>query len=214
MQSKTLIDIIQLECLTQNSASLKIASPEGEGTIWIHRGEVIDATSGDRTGKEAFLEMLRRKTGSFEILPSDIPRPRTIFCSSESLLMESAQSLDEAGSPPPDQEDSNPLAPLARHRGVQFVLSVETTPPHTVNHTGVENSPLLADWITQTAAAFASLETSLNTGPLEQIEALGTHRHLAVLTGDHAHLGVGFTRSATLPDLRETIQLIHKQWAS
>jgi len=214
MQSKTLIDIIQLECLTKNSAVLKIASPEGEGTIWIHQGDVIDATSGDRNGKEAFLDMLRRKTGSFEILPSVLPRPRTIFCSSESLLMESAQALDEADSLPPSQQDSHPLAPLARHQGVQFVLSVETAPPHSVSHTGVENSQLLANWITETATAFASLETSLHTGPLEHIEALGTHRHLAVLTRDHAHLGVGFTRSATLPDLRETIQLISKQWAS
>src|SRR5450432_3105875 len=94
VQSKTLVDIIQLECLTQSSAILKISSAAGEGRIWIQRGEIIDAAMGEYLGKEAFLEMLRWKSGSFEILPSDVPRPRTIFSSYENLLMETAQTID------------------------------------------------------------------------------------------------------------------------
>src|SRR4029453_7194733 len=98
VQSKTLVDIIQLECLTQSSAILKITTATGEGKIWVQRGDIIDALSGDLNGKEALLEMLRWKTGNFEILPTDIPRPRTIFSGWESLLMETAQLLDESGS--------------------------------------------------------------------------------------------------------------------
>ena len=36
------------------------------------------------------------RAGSFEILPNDVPRPRTIFSSYENLLMETAQTIDEA----------------------------------------------------------------------------------------------------------------------
>src|SRR3954471_15704435 len=99
VQSKTLVDIIQLECLTQSSAILKVTTANGEGRIWVQRGEIIDAASGDLSGKDALLEMLRWKTGNFEILPSDMPRPRTIFSGWESLLMETAQMLDETASP-------------------------------------------------------------------------------------------------------------------
>src|SRR5688572_3172367 len=96
VQSKTLVDIIQLECLTQSSAILKISSAIGEGRVWIQKGEIIDAATGEFLGREAFLEMLSWRTGSFEIMPSDVPRPRTIFASYENLLMETAQTMDEA----------------------------------------------------------------------------------------------------------------------
>ena len=73
---------------------MKISSGTGEGRIWIQKGEIIDAAKGELLGKEAFLEMLRWRAGSFEILPNDSPRPRTIFSSYENLLMETAQTLD------------------------------------------------------------------------------------------------------------------------
>src|SRR4029453_7510056 len=95
VQSKTLIDIIQLECLTQSSAILKITTATGEGKIWAQRGEIIDAATSELSGREALLEMLRWKQGNFDLLASDIPRPRTIFSSYESLLMETAQTIDE-----------------------------------------------------------------------------------------------------------------------
>ena len=51
VQSKTLVDIIQLECLTQASAILRVTSASGEGRIWIQKGEIIDAVSGDSDGQ-------------------------------------------------------------------------------------------------------------------------------------------------------------------
>src|SRR5688500_15616840 len=90
VQSKTLVDIIQLECLTQSSAILRITTAVSEGRIWVQRGEIVDAESGELSGKEALFEMLRWKMGNFEILPTDTPRPRTIFTGWESLLMETA----------------------------------------------------------------------------------------------------------------------------
>src|SRR3989442_14373904 len=43
VQSKSLVDIIQLECLSQNSCVLKISNGLIEGKIWIQTVEVIDA---------------------------------------------------------------------------------------------------------------------------------------------------------------------------
>src|SRR5215210_8237805 len=42
VQSKTLVDIIQLECLTHSSVILKVQSSAGEGRFWIQKGEIID----------------------------------------------------------------------------------------------------------------------------------------------------------------------------
>lgn len=214
VQSKTLVDIVQLECLTQSSAILKIASAHGEGRIWIQRGEIIDAATGDYLGKEAFLEMLRWKAGSFEILPTDVPRPRTIFASYESLLMETAQTIDETETDLPPAEDANPLASFARYKGVQLVVAVDGADPTKVEHWGADNAEELAAWVHHTTRALHAVGERLEGGPLEQIEALGPQRHLAVISSDTQDLAVGFTRSALLPHIRETMKQIEAKWVS
>ncbi len=214
VQSKTLVDIIQLECLTQSSAILKISSAAGEGRIWIQRGEIIDAATGDSLGKEAFLEMLRWKAGSFEILPCDAPRPRTIFSSYESLLMETAQTLDESEAGLPVAEDTNSLSGFARYKGVQFVVAVEGADEKQFAQWGAENADEMAAWIHQTSRSMRTLGDRLEAGQLEQVEALGPQRHMAIISGDTQSLGVGFTRSATLPYIRETMKQIEVKWAS
>jgi len=214
VQSKTLVDIVQLECLTQSSAILKITSATGEGRIWIQKGEIIDAASAELMGKEAFLEMLRWRTGSFEIMPNDAPRPRTIFSSYENLLMETAQSLDEAEAEQAISEEANSLAGFSRYKGVQFVIAVEGVDKTKFEHWAAENPDRMAAWIHQTTRALRALGDRLEAGHLEQVEALGPQRHVAILSSDEQDLGVGFTRSAALSHIRETMKQIEAKWAS
>src|SRR2546422_2163594 len=96
MQSKSLVDIIQLECLSQSSSVLKITNASFSGRIWFINGDVIDAETQDLNGEPAFRKILSWKTGNFEILPADQERNRNIFNSYQGLLLESAQALDEA----------------------------------------------------------------------------------------------------------------------
>ncbi len=213
VQSKTLVDIIQLECLTQSSVILKISSASGEGRIWIQKGDIIDAASSDVMGKEAFLEMLSWKAGNFEILPSDMPRPRTIFNSYESLLMETAQTLDESGLADATSPAAG-LALLSRFKGVQFVLAIDAADEKRVEQWGCEDPEKIAHWIHESCQLLRKLGDTLEAGELTDIEGLGPQRHVAVLVGDDEYLGVGFTRSATLPHIRETMKQIETKWAS
>src|SRR5580658_3562888 len=43
MQSKSLVDLIQLECLSQSSGVLHISQGAVSGRIWIQSGEIMDA---------------------------------------------------------------------------------------------------------------------------------------------------------------------------
>ncbi|MEQ1858643.1 MAG: response regulator [Chthoniobacteraceae bacterium] len=215
VQSKTLIDLIQLECLTQSSAILKITTATHDGRIWVQRGEIIDAATGDFSGKDALFEMLRWKSGNFEILPHDIPRPRTIFTNYESLLMETAQLLDESAVAADHVDpEATGLAAFARHKGVQFAVAVETADPGTFDHWGSENPDQISALIRCTAADLRELGDVLEAGQLEEVEALGPQRHIAILVGDEECLGVGFTRSAVLPHIRETMKQIEAKWVS
>src|SRR5438552_15500879 len=96
VQSKSLVDIIQLECISQSSSVLRITNSALAGKIWIQEGEVIDAEAGDLAGEPAFQKILSWKTGNFETLPAEPTRPRTITKSYNALLLESAQAMDEA----------------------------------------------------------------------------------------------------------------------
>ncbi|HEX8296328.1 MAG TPA: response regulator, partial [Chthoniobacteraceae bacterium] len=213
VQSKTLVDILQLECLTQASAILKIQSAAGEGRIWIQKGEIIDAATGELLGKEAFLELLRWRSGSFEVLPSDVPRPRTIYSSYESLLMETAQTLDERTADVATEEATG-LAAYSRYKGVQFVVAVETADRTKFEHWGADNAEQIAAWIHSTNHALRGLGDKLQAGELEQIEGMGLQRHIASICGDEEDLGVGYTRSASIDVIRETLKQIELKWAS
>src|SRR5437773_3686456 len=69
VQSKSLMDIIQLECISQSSSLLRITNRALAGKIWIQEGEVIDAEAGELTGEAAFQIILSWKAGNFEPLP-------------------------------------------------------------------------------------------------------------------------------------------------
>jgi CheY-like chemotaxis protein len=214
VQSKTLVDIIQLECFTQSSAILKITTSTGEGRIWLQRGDIIDAATGELSGRDAFLEMLRWKSGNFEIMPHDLPRPRTIFSSYESLLMETAQTLDEAAASTPNPHEEGGLAVFSRFKGVQFALSVQSADKTKFDQWGIENPAEMAAWIHETAKNFRALGDKLVAGQLEQFEGMGPQRHIAALISDETALGIGFTRSALLPHIRETMKQIESKWLS
>ena len=122
VQSKSLVDIIQLECLSQNSCVLKISNGLIDGKIWIRSGEVIDAEAAGLVGEPAFQRILAWKTGSFEILPADETRDRTITTSYQGLLLNTAQALDEATAVAPTAESGSEATlgstPVTSGRGI------------------------------------------------------------------------------------------------
>src|SRR5438445_6909768 len=76
VQSKSLVDIIQLECISQGSSVLRISNGMLSGKIWINAGELIDAEVDELRGEPAFQKILSWKTGNFEMLPAEPSRPR------------------------------------------------------------------------------------------------------------------------------------------
>src|SRR5712671_6774295 len=63
VQSKSLVDIIQLECISQNSTMLRITNGPQTGKIWIQEGEIIDSETEDVSGEPAFTKILSWRAG-------------------------------------------------------------------------------------------------------------------------------------------------------
>src|SRR6201996_5995288 len=99
IQSKSLMDIIQMECLSRSSTVLRITRGPLVAKVWIQDGELMDAEAEGARGEVAFQRLLAWKAGTFENLPPEPKRERTIQKSVNALLLESAQAMDENANP-------------------------------------------------------------------------------------------------------------------
>lgn len=222
VQSKTLVDIIQLECLSQSSSVLKITNNSKEGRIWVQNGDVIDASTGDLIGEPAFKEISGWKTGNFEILPPEPSRPRTIQGSYQGLLLDTAQAIDEAkgaaeAPAAPVEAGAAPvsrLAGLAKVDGIEFLLAFPADEKAKCESWGVENPDPLAAWSRQTLSVFRKLGEKLQTGELHQVEGFGLQRHVALGGRDGKQLCIGFRRTVPPETVRSTAKNLVLQWAS
>ena len=218
MQSKSLMDIIQLECISLSSSVLRITNGLLAGRIWIQDGELLDAEAADLRGETAFQKILSWKAGNFEMLPGEPSRPRTIFQSYNALLLESAQAMDESrggvtaeGAPLPAP---SLLAQLSQLEGVEFVLAMKSGQGGHELARGLENPERVAAWARQTRERFHSLGDRLGAGPLGQIEGFGQQRHVALARHKETEFCVGWKHSLAPDQVRERMKQLLALWAS
>jgi DNA-binding response OmpR family regulator len=224
VQSKSLVDIIQLECLSQSSTVLKITNGIADGKIWIQNGEVTHAEAPGATAEPAFQRILTWKTGSFENLPADLNQPRTIFTSYQGLLLDTAQAFDEAVSQVPQATEgpaaaeaastATQLAELSQVKGVEFVLALGTEKNSVQDSWGLENPKPVSEWMKKSLEGFNSLGERLQVGHLQQIVGTGPQRKVALASSSTCQLCVGFSPGLSAEELRETMKSILTKWAS
>jgi DNA-binding response OmpR family regulator len=225
VQNKSLADIVQLECLAQSTSVLRINHGAAEGRLWLVRGEVIDAETQDLSGEPAFQRIMSWPEGTFESLPGDETRPRTIFASIQGLLLNTAQAIDEAVSRPPDESrepsasgsvlaDAPALADLGNYPGVECALVLDAETGATRDHWGIHDPRPLSDWSRKTLEEFRTLGESLHAGELRRVLASAPDRKLAISTVGKRDVCVGFQASCTLEGVRETLRTILTKWAS
>lgn len=220
LQSKSLMDIIQMECLSRSSTLLRITQGPLIAKIWIQDGELIDAECEGARGEAAFQRLLVWKAGTFENLPAEPNRERTIHKPINALLLESAQSLDETSNPgtEPDSVENSlhrktmwKLAQLTRE-GAEFVVAVplEGGEPEAL---GTQNVATLAKWTLHAAQIARRLGERLEAGPLSHVAGLNMERQtVMVVRGDRAFL-VGWPAEST-ENLTEKSRKLVASWES
>jgi len=203
LQSKSLMDIIQMECLSRSSTVLRITRGPLVAKLWIQDGELADAECEGARGEAAFRRLLAWRTGTFENLPAELNRERTVTKSLNALLLESAQNIDETANPGTEPESLESdlhrktmwkLAQLTRE-GAEFVVAMplEGGEPEAL---GTQNVEALAKWTKCAADTARKLGERLEAGPLSHVAAQSTERHSIMLVrGDRAFL-VGWPAEA------------------
>jgi CheY-like chemotaxis protein len=225
VQSKSLVDLIQLECLSRSSSLLHITRGGLDGQIWVQHGEIIDAATGNLGGEEAFREILSWKSGNFEILPADPSRERKINNSYQGLLLDSVQAMDESKTHPAAGEGGvattapgavpSGLAALGRFEGVSFVLSVPKDEKAEVSSWSFENAKGAAAWTRDARRRLGRIGEMLHAGELTGAAGFGTVEHWALKPHEEKGLlFVGFRPALEAEEVEQTINLVFDKWAS
>jgi two-component system chemotaxis response regulator CheB len=90
-----LVDLLQMCCLTTISTGIRVKKDQREGMIYIEEGEIVHSVCEDKTGEEAFYEILSWKSGSFETLGAVGVSGKTIGKNWQYLIMEALRRVDE-----------------------------------------------------------------------------------------------------------------------
>ena len=221
IQSKSLMDIIQMECLSRSSIVLRITRGPLVAKLWIQEGEVIDAETDGVRGEAAFQRVLAWKTGTFENLPAEPDRERTIQKPVNALLLESAQNMDEAINPSeePDLVESAShrktmwkLSQLTRE-GADFVVAVPPEGQGEPEALGTQSVAAFSQWTRHTAEIARRLGDRLEAGPLLHVAGHNQERQVLMLAhGDRAFL-VGWPTEVT-ENLPEKSHKLVASWDS
>ncbi len=218
IQNKSLMDIIQMECLSRNSTLLRLTRGPLVAKIWIQDGELIDAEVQGAHGEAAFRKILFWKSGTFENLPAEPNRERAINKSVNALLLESAQSMDEAG------EQQTEIIEKTAHRktvwrislltreGAEFVVAIppEGEPEAWGTH-AVEQQ---AKWTRRAMEIARQLSERLEAGPLSHLAGTSTERNVLALTRDNKQFLVGWPADKTDGQLLEKTKKLVASWDS
>ncbi len=216
IQNKSLMDIIQMECLSRNSTLLRLTRGPLVAKIWIQDGELIDAEVQGAHGEEAFKKVLYWKSGTFENLPAEPDHPRAIQQSVNALLLESAQSMDEAGDQQTEIIEKNAhrktvwrISLLARE-GAEFVVAVP--PEGEPEAWGTQSTEQLSKWAQKSMEMVRQLGERLEAGPLSHIAIASSERNVLLLTRENKIFVVGWPLDKT--DVLEKTKKLVASWDS
>jgi len=215
IQSKSLVDIIQMECLSRSSTVLRITRGPLVAKLWIQDGELIDAEAEGARGEAAFRRVLSWKSGTFENLPAEPDRERTITKPVNALLLESVQDIDEAANPvaPEAVEHSDhrknvwKLSLLTRE-GADFVIAIPPEGMGEPEALGTQIVTPLVQWTRHAAAIARRLGERLEAGPVLQVNGQNLERQVLVLEREERLFLVGWPAEATGNLLEKSRKLV------
>ncbi len=218
VQSKSLMDIIQMECLSQSSTVMRITRGSLVGKIWIQGGELIDAEAEGARGEAAFRRILEWKSGTFENLPAEPDRERTIHKSVNGLLLEMAQALDEIANPDPaSMEDAEHrktvwrLSTLTREGADWVVTAPDKGKPE---GWGTESEAELGRWMKQMMETCRRLSEKIEAGPLSHVQGKTIERRLVLMPWTDKSFLVAWPLDADPGKLLEQTKKLTASWDS
>ncbi|MFV8749572.1 TonB family protein [Nannocystaceae bacterium ST9] len=100
-ESLPLADLIQSTANARRTARIVAESPEGDGQIYLIKGQVVHAVYGDLIGSEAVYAMVAAPELEYQVEPGVTTPTRTVDAPWQELLLDAARREDEGSLPRP-----------------------------------------------------------------------------------------------------------------
>jgi CheY-like chemotaxis protein len=221
IQSKGLMDIIQMECLSRSSAVLRITRGPLVAKLWFQDGELFDAEAEGARGEVAFRRILAWKSGTFENLPPEPDHERTITKPINALLLESAQAMDENANPATETQSVDAshrktiwkLSLLTRE-GAEFVLAVPPEGHGEPEALGTQSTGQLAAWTRHALEIAKQLGEKIEAGPLSHVTGNSLEKQLTVLPHGKKSFLVGWPLDTDTSQILEQSKKLVASWDS
>jgi CheY-like chemotaxis protein len=220
VQSKSLMDLIQMESLSLSSVVLRVTRGTLVGKIWLQDGELIDAEAEGARGEVAFRRILEWKSGTFESLPAEPNHERNITKSVNALLLETAQAMDEVAGPDGDSAEHAEhrktvwrLSMLTRE-GAEFVVSIPASNHTAAEGWGTQGTEPIAKWVHRASETARRLAERLEAGPLTYAIANGIDRRLVMLPRAEKSFVVGWPSATPVEQRLEKSRQMVASWDS
>ncbi len=225
IQNKSLMDILQMECLSQSSTVFRITRGSSVGKIWILNGDLIDAETEGARGEPAFRRILEWKSGTFETLPAEPERERTIVKSVNALLLETAQAMDEdataagavAEGESPEETGHRQtvwrISALARE-GAEWVVALPNEPIGAPEGWGTQSAAEYSAWMRYASEAARRLSEKIESGPFSHLVAHNLERRAVLLPSKHKTFLVAWAPGIDSASVFEKSKKLISSWDS
>lgn len=110
-------DLWQMLSMNAKSGIIQVEGEPQSGSIYIEKGEIVSAVTGNVVGEKALYRLIPMRDGKFRFVPGKVGIRRTIYAQSQHLVLEGMRQYDEIqklGSNRPGPQDSVVVADGAK----------------------------------------------------------------------------------------------------
>src|SRR5579862_2646185 len=112
----SLADLVQVAGIARRTCCVRVMAADGNGTLYLHGGEVVSAVFEDLGGLDAFVALVAARAGHFQVENGASPERRNLQGNVQKLLLE-ANARIEAGNVPQPRRRTLPAAATAATAG-------------------------------------------------------------------------------------------------
>jgi TonB family protein len=109
----SLADLVQVAGVAGRTCCIRVMAADGNGTLYLHGGEVVSAVFENLSGFDAFVALLAARAGHFQVENGASPEQRNVQGNVQKLLLEANARIEAGGVPKPERRPMPPAPVLA-----------------------------------------------------------------------------------------------------
>jgi Domain of unknown function (DUF4388) len=109
----SLADLVQVAGVAGRTCCIRVMAADGNGTLYLHGGEVVSAVFENLSGFDAFVALLAARAGHFQVENGASPERRNLQGNVQKLLLEASARIEAGKVPKPERRPMPPAPALA-----------------------------------------------------------------------------------------------------